>query len=286
MPSPTTATATPSTVQPTASSRGTAHTAIPADAPAGARAARARPRPTRPTATTSPASRVSTATVRCSSRSRTSRSQRAARSVGTIVLKTEHRRCSARVSPRIRRRRSSRGSSAVRPRHVGDPRRAQHEDRREGTTLVVPSAPGHGLRRGGDRRTPGTAVAAPGVPPPPDPRLGGSAALAAQPSPGSSAAQPATARSAARFRDAGQRARVAWETHGRPTALAVVRPTSVDLVDQGRLTRRFPRTGATVTLPALDRYLPGPGCRSPAARPASPPPSSSPRASPSTWALR
>ena len=54
---------------------------------------------------------------------------------------------------------------------------------------------------------------------------------------------------AARIADAAQRARAAWETHGRPTALVVVRPTSVDLVDQGRLTRRIPRTGGTLTLP-------------------------------------
>jgi hypothetical protein len=36
----------------------------------------------------------------------------------------------------------------------------------------------------------------------------------------------------------------------------IIRPTSVDLVDQGRLTRRIPRTGGTLTLAALDRYLP------------------------------
>ena len=56
--------------------------------------------------------------------------------------------------------------------------------------------------------------------------------------------------------DAAQRVRTTWETRGRPVAMAVVRTTSVDLVDQGRLTRRIPRTGATVTLAALDRYLP------------------------------
>ena len=60
----------------------------------------------------------------------------------------------------------------------------------------------------------------------------------------------------ARFADATQRARAAWEAHGRPTALVVVRPTSVDLVDEGRLTRRVPRTGGPLTLAGLDRYLP------------------------------
>ena len=87
---------------------------------------------------------------------------------------------------------------------------------------------------------PGVALAAPAVPP--------------TAPPAQSAAPPAQA--AARFADAAQRARAAWETHGRPTALVVVRPTSVDLVDQGRLTRRIPRAGGTLTLAGLNRYLP------------------------------
>jgi hypothetical protein len=69
-------------------------------------------------------------------------------------------------------------------------------------------------------------------------------------------AAPAPPAAAAPSADAAQRARTAWETHGRPAALVVVRPTSVDLVEQGRLTRRVPRTGGTVTLAGLDRYLP------------------------------
>ena len=81
---------------------------------------------------------------------------------------------------------------------------------------------------------PGVALAAPAVPP----------------------AAPPAVQPAARSADAAQRARATWETHGRPTALVVVRPTSVDLVDQGRLTRRIPRTGGTLTLAGLDRYLP------------------------------
>src|SRR5512132_3568037 len=76
---------------------------------------------------------------------------------------------------------------------------------------------------------PGAALAAPAVPP----------------------AAPAAARSA----DAAQRAHATWETHGRPTALVVIRPTSVDLVDQGRLTRRIPRAGGTLTLAGLNRYV-------------------------------
>ena len=74
---------------------------------------------------------------------------------------------------------------------------------------------------------PGAALAAPAVPPPPR--------QSAQPA----AATPSTAAQAAppQSADAAQRAHAAWETHGRPTALVVIRPTSVDLVDQGRLTR-------------------------------------------------
>ncbi len=57
---------------------------------------------------------------------------------------------------------------------------------------------------------PGMALAAPAVPP-----------AAPRPSPPPGPPTPL------------QRARTTWETHGRPTALVVVRPTSVDLVDQG-----------------------------------------------------
>ena len=84
---------------------------------------------------------------------------------------------------------------------------------------------------------PGAALAAPAVPP----------------------AAPATqsdTQAATRSADAAQRAHATWETHGCPTALVVIRPTSVDLVDQGRLTRRIPRAGGTLTLAGLNRYLP------------------------------
>jgi Right handed beta helix region len=70
------------------------------------------------------------------------------------------------------------------------------------------------------------------------------------------AAQAAAARAAARAADAAQRDRAVWETHGRPAALIVVRQTSVDLVDQGRTTRRIPRSGSTLTLTTLGRFLP------------------------------
>ena len=101
---------------------------------------------------------------------------------------------------------------------------------------------------------PGVALAAPSVPPA-TPSAQSTARPAAQ-SAARSASAESTARSAAQSADAARRARTAWETHGRPTALVIVRPTSVDLVDQGRLTRRIPRTGGTLTLAALDRYLP------------------------------
>src|SRR6478752_4446040 len=55
---------------------------------------------------------------------------------------------------------------------------------------------------------------------------------------------------------AAQRDRAVWETHGRPTAMTIVRQTSVDLVDHGRLTQRIPRRGGDMTIPMLSRYLP------------------------------
>jgi Right handed beta helix region len=83
------------------------------------------------------------------------------------------------------------------------------------------------------------------------------AGVASAAPPAAPAPPTAAARATATTADAAQRARVAWETHGRPTAMVVVRTTGVDLVEQGRLTRRIPRAGATLTLQALDRYLPG-----------------------------
>jgi Periplasmic copper-binding protein (NosD) len=103
-----------------------------------------------------------------------------------------------------------------------------------------------GGRRGWSRLLAGTACAAalslavPGM------------ASAAPAAPPVATAQPTTTLSA----DAVQKARTAWQTHGRPIALVIVRPTSIDLVDQGRLTRRIPRWNASVTLTALSRYLP------------------------------
>lgn len=61
---------------------------------------------------------------------------------------------------------------------------------------------------------------------------------------------------AAQLAEAGRRAQASWEARGRPNTMVVVRPTSVDLVTEGRLTRRLPRREGELTLTALDRYLP------------------------------
>jgi Right handed beta helix region len=98
----------------------------------------------------------------------------------------------------------------------------------------------------------GTALAAPAPAPP-----------SAGSTPDASAAQRAAAqraataaRAAARAADAAQRARSTWDSHGRPNAMVIIRPTGIDLVSQGRLTRRIPRGGSALTLAALGRYLP------------------------------
>jgi Right handed beta helix region len=49
--------------------------------------------------------------------------------------------------------------------------------------------------------------------------------------------------------------RAAWESHGRPHQMAILRPTNVDLVDDGQLLSREPFSGSA-DLVALDRYLP------------------------------
>jgi hypothetical protein len=69
-------------------------------------------------------------------------------------------------------------------------------------------------------------------------------------------ARAAVIKRAAQLAEAGQRAEASWEARGRPAAMALVRPTSVDLVTEGRLTRRIPRREGDLTLAALDGYLP------------------------------
>ena len=69
-------------------------------------------------------------------------------------------------------------------------------------------------------------------------------------------AQAAAEIRANRFAAAGQRARASWEGHGRPDRMIIVRPLSVDLLTEGRLTRQVPRAGGALTLSTLDRFVP------------------------------
>jgi hypothetical protein len=59
-----------------------------------------------------------------------------------------------------------------------------------------------------------------------------------------------------RLAAAGQRARASWDGHGRPDRLIVVRPLTIDLLTEGRLTRRVQRAGGALTLSTLDRFVP------------------------------
>jgi len=69
-------------------------------------------------------------------------------------------------------------------------------------------------------------------------------------------AAAAAAKRAAQFAAAGQRVRATWESRGRPARLVVVRDDTLDVVTQGRLTRRTPRRVGPLTLTTLSRYLP------------------------------
>ena len=59
-----------------------------------------------------------------------------------------------------------------------------------------------------------------------------------------------------KFAAAGGRARAAWEAHGQPDRMIIIRQLSVDLLNDGRLTRQVPRAGGALTLTALDRFVP------------------------------
>ena len=50
--------------------------------------------------------------------------------------------------------------------------------------------------------------------------------------------------------------RATWESRGRPARLVILRDDSLDVVTQGRLTRRTPRRAGPLTLTTLSRYLP------------------------------
>lgn len=53
-----------------------------------------------------------------------------------------------------------------------------------------------------------------------------------------------------------QFARTSWEDHGRVNQMIIVRPSNIDIVTDGQLTRRVPRPPGVLTLDALDRYVP------------------------------
>lgn len=69
-------------------------------------------------------------------------------------------------------------------------------------------------------------------------------------------AAAAAAKRMAQLAAAGQRVRATWEARGRPARMVVVRDDTLDLVTQGRLTRRTPRRIGPVTLTTMSRYLP------------------------------
>jgi hypothetical protein len=70
-------------------------------------------------------------------------------------------------------------------------------------------------------------------------------------------ARARAAKRATQLAQAAQRARSAWEVRGRPISMVVIRPDTVDLVTDGRLTRRLPRRQGDLTIAGLSRYLPG-----------------------------
>jgi parallel beta helix pectate lyase-like protein len=101
---------------------------------------------------------------------------------------------------------------------------------------------------------PAPAVAAPAVAArpaqvPPDGSQGPSAAERA-----ADAARRA-ARAAAKRAEAARKVRVTWEARGRPHRMVVVRPTRIDVVTDGRLTRQV-GGGGSITIATLDRALP------------------------------
>ena len=69
-------------------------------------------------------------------------------------------------------------------------------------------------------------------------------------------AAAAEARRVAQLAAARQRVRATWESRARPARLVIVRDVSLDVVTQGRLTRRTPRRAGPLNLTTLSRYLP------------------------------
>ena len=69
-------------------------------------------------------------------------------------------------------------------------------------------------------------------------------------------AAAAAARRAAQLAAAGQRVRATWVARARPARMVIVRDDTLDIVTQGRLTRRTPRRIGPLTLTTMSRYLP------------------------------
>ncbi|GAA5161446.1 hypothetical protein GCM10023321_45680 [Pseudonocardia eucalypti] len=64
------------------------------------------------------------------------------------------------------------------------------------------------------------------------------------------------AKAAAELAAAQRRAAEAWDSHGRPRRMLLVRELTVDVVSGGRLAARVPRGGGVMTLGALNRLAP------------------------------
>jgi Right handed beta helix region len=106
------------------------------------------------------------------------------------------------------------------------------------------------------RAGPGTSASAPAPTPSAASRARAAEQQQAQARAAEQQARAAALKRAAQLAQAALSAKSAWGARGRPTAMVVLRPDTVDLVTNGRLTRRLPRRAGDLTLTDLDRYLP------------------------------
>lgn len=65
------------------------------------------------------------------------------------------------------------------------------------------------------------------------------------------------AREAARFAAAAAKVRNTWNTRGRPQRMLILRPSRVDVVNNGSLSSEVPRSVGPVTMTSLARHVPG-----------------------------
>jgi hypothetical protein len=136
----------------------------------------------------------------------------------------------------------------------------------DGSGEVTEPGPGPGAGDGGgDPAGDGAGDGAAAAPPPPRPDPAAAARERAAEQARQQARQAREARQqaqaaarAARTVVAVEQVRRAWESHGRPRQMVIVRVNRFDIVIDGRLARQAPRRAETVTLGTLDRYLPGP----------------------------